>query len=98
MLILVFFIEHVIISSKGNYSLNLKIFKQIFFIDDNSTDNSSQIIKKLMNNSRNKAVLLSRDKYILIIDPDDFLLNNILIKCYEVAKKFNLVIKEKKLV
>ena len=80
---------------------------EIIFMDDNSTDNSSQIINKLMKSdkriiymknklnkgqfySRNKAVLSSRGKYILIIDPDDFLLNNILIKCYKVANKFNL--------
>lgn len=40
--------------------------------------------------SRNRAVISSRGKYILIIDPDDFILNNILIKCYNVAKRFNL--------
>ena len=40
--------------------------------------------------SRNEGVLLSKGKYILILDPDDFLLNDILIKCYKVAKKFNL--------
>ena len=40
--------------------------------------------------SRNKATLFARSKYILIIDPDDFLLNNILHKCYKIAKKFDL--------
>ena len=40
--------------------------------------------------SRNQAVLLSKGKYILIVDPDDFLLNNILIKSFKTAKKFNL--------
>ena len=80
---------------------------EIIFIDDNSTDRSSQIINKLMKRdkrivyirnkynegqfySRNKAVLFSRGKYVLIVDPDDFLLNNILLKSYIVAKKFNL--------
>lgn len=80
---------------------------EIIFIDDNSTDNSDIIIKKLMEldkriiyiknksnkgqfYSRNYAALLAKGKYILIVDPDDFLLNNILIKCYKAAKKFNL--------
>ena len=80
---------------------------EIIFIDDNSSDNTSQIIKKLMDfdkriiyirnksnkgqfYSRNKAVLLSRGKYILILDPDDFLLNNILIKSYKIANKLKL--------
>ena len=40
--------------------------------------------------SRNEGVLLSKGKYILILDPDDFLLNDILIKCYKVANKYNL--------
>ena len=40
--------------------------------------------------SRNKAALLSRGKYILILDPDDFLLNNILIKSYKIANKLKL--------
>lgn len=40
--------------------------------------------------SRNRAALSAKGKYILIIDPDDYLLNNILIKCYKVAKKFKL--------
>ena len=40
--------------------------------------------------SRNKGVLNSRGEYIMIIDPDDLLLNNILIKCYTMAKRYNL--------
>ena len=40
--------------------------------------------------SRNKAVLHSKGEYIIIIDPDDLLLNNILIKCYDMAKEYNL--------
>ena len=40
--------------------------------------------------SRNKAVSYARGNYVIIIDPDDFLLNNILIKSYNVANKFNL--------
>ena len=80
---------------------------EIIFVDDASTDNSSNIIKELMENdkriiylknhenkktfySRNKGILQSKGEYILIVDPDDLLLNNILIKAYETAKKYNL--------
>ena len=38
--------------------------------------------------SRNKAVLSSRGKYIQIVDPDDFILNNILFKSYKIVKKY----------
>ena len=84
-------------------------FKQIeiIIIDDNSSDNSFLIIKKMMEYdkriiyirnrvnkgqfySRNRAALISKGKYIMIIDPDDFLLCDILSKSYKVAKKFNL--------
>ena len=41
-------------------------------------------------NSRNKGVLYSKGDFVIIIDPDDFLLNNILIKCYKKAIKYNL--------
>ena len=40
--------------------------------------------------SRNKGVFHSRGEYVMIIDPDDLLLNNILIKCYNMAIKYNL--------
>ena len=40
--------------------------------------------------SRNRAALISRGKYLMIIDPDDFLLRNIMMKSYEIANKFNL--------
>ena len=40
--------------------------------------------------SRNRGVLFSRGEYILIVDPDDLLLNNILIKAYLIAKYYNL--------
>ena len=40
--------------------------------------------------SRNKGVLNAKGKYLLVIDPDDIILNNILIKAYETAEKFNL--------
>ena len=40
--------------------------------------------------TRNKAVLFSKGEFILIIDPDDFLLNNIIIKSYMTSKCYNL--------
>ena len=80
---------------------------EIIFVDDNSNDNSTIIIKELMKRdkrivflknevnrgafySRNKGILQARGEYILVIDPDDLLINNILIKIYETAKQFNL--------
>ena len=80
---------------------------EIIFVDDNSRDNASKIIKKLMKKdkrivylknkinkgayySRKKGILNARGEYILCIDPDDMLINNILIKSYETAKKYKL--------
>ena len=40
--------------------------------------------------SRNRGILEAKGEYILIIDPDDLLINNILIKVYETAKKYDL--------
>ena len=40
--------------------------------------------------SRNKGVLKSKGEYVIIIDPDDLLLNDILIKCYDFAKRYKL--------
>ena len=40
--------------------------------------------------ARNKGVLHSKGKYIIIIDPDDLLLNEILFKSYTMASKYNL--------
>ena len=80
---------------------------EIIFVDDASTDNSSLIIKDLMNKderiiylkndvnqrallSRKKGILNSKGEYILVIDPDDMIINNILIKAYTTAKKYDL--------
>ena len=40
--------------------------------------------------SRNMGILNANGDYILVIDPDDLLVNNILIKAYETAKQYNL--------
>ena len=57
-------------------------------------DQRIKYIKNLVNKgqffSRNKAVLFSKGDYILIIDPDDLLLNDIIIKVYKTAKRYNL--------
>ena len=101
--------------NQGNYLKKLYSFIQkqelkdieIIFIDDASTDNSSFIIKELMQLDKrivylknhinkkqyysiNVGILNSKGEYILSIDPDDLLLNNILIKAYETAKYYNL--------
>ena len=80
---------------------------EIIFVDDLSKDNSSKIIKELMEidkrivyikndinkgvfHSRNNGILHAKGEYILCVDIDDFLLNDILIKSYETAKTYNL--------
>lgn len=80
---------------------------EIIFVDDDSTDNSSLIIKELMKEDKRiiylkneinrmqyysiaRGILNSKGEYILSIDADDFLLNNILIKAYETAKYYDL--------
>jgi glycosyltransferase involved in cell wall biosynthesis len=67
---------------------------EIIFVDDNSNDNTSSVIKSFMEKdkrivylkndenrrafySRNKGILHARGEYILVIDPDDIILNNI---------------------
>lgn len=47
-------------------------------------------INRLAFYSRNKGVLEAKGEYILVIDPDDLLVNNILLKAYETAKEYNL--------
>ena len=56
--------------------------KRIFFIKNS--------INKGQFYSRNKAVLFSKGEYIFIIDPDDLLLNDIIIKAYMTAKFYKL--------
>ena len=67
----------------------LKILKKLI-----ERDKRIKYIKNFTNKgqfySRNKAVLFSKGEYILIIDPDDLLLNNIIIKAYKTAKLYNL--------
>lgn len=40
--------------------------------------------------SRNKGILKAKGEYILCVDPDDILVNNILLKAFEAAKKYDL--------
>ena len=68
-------------SSKLIYSL-MKNDKRIIYIRNK--------VNKGAFHSRNEGILLSKGKYILIHDPDDLLLNNILIKSYEMAEYYKL--------
>ena len=40
--------------------------------------------------SRCRGILEAKGEYVIVIDSDDILINNILIKAYETAKKFDL--------
>ena len=46
------------------------------------------VINKRQYYSINIDILNSKGKYILSVDPDDLLVNNILIKAYETAKMY----------
>jgi glycosyltransferase involved in cell wall biosynthesis len=80
---------------------------EIIFIDDNSIDNSTNVINTLMKEdkriqyikniinkgqfySRYVGIKMAKGDYILVIDPDDLLLNNILNKSYVLAKNYDL--------
>ena len=75
---------------------------EIIIIDDGSTDNSKEIIKKYMNNdnrilyyhqknsgvgiARNKGINLSRGNYITFIDSDDYINEKYIEKMYMAIK------------
>ena len=80
---------------------------EIIFIDDNSNDNSVNLIQEFMQEdkrivlikhdknyrtfySRNEGGKCAKGKYLLFIDPDDLIVNDILEKSYETAEKYNL--------
>ena len=79
----------IIFIDDGSEDNPLKILKTLI-----KRDKRIKYIKNLVNKgqffSRNKAVLFAKGKYILIIDPDDLLLNNIIIKVYKIAERYNL--------
>ena len=56
--------------------------KRIVYVKNN--------VNKRAFHSRNKGIIISKGEYIITIDPDDLLINNILIKAYETAKKYDL--------
>ena len=84
----------------------LKDIEIIFVDDcsrDNTTKKIEELMEKdkrivyLKNDINRKAVisrfrgaLIAKGEYILMVDPDDLLINNILIKAYITAKKYNL--------
>ena len=73
-------------ASKDNTSLSIQELMKY----DNRIVYLKNDINKRAFYSRNKGILNAKGEYILVIDPDDLLLNNILIKAYETAKKYNL--------
>ena len=81
-------------------SIQYQSFKEIeiILIDDCSIDNTVNIIEKLQKKDKriilikhfkNNGTLKSNGEYLLISDPDDILLNDILNKSYKMVKKFN---------
>jgi glycosyltransferase involved in cell wall biosynthesis len=73
-------------ASTDNSSL---IIRELMIKDKRIIYLKNQINKKQFY-SINFGVLNSKGEYILSIDPDDFILNNILIKAYETAKLYDL--------
>ena len=70
--------------SKRIIKLLMKRDKRIIYLKN--------IINKGQYYSRYKGVLFSKGKYIIIIDPDDLLLNDILTKAYILGNHYNLEI------
>ena len=79
----------IIFIDDGSLDNPLKILKKLIERDKRIKYLRNKINKGQFS-SRNKAVLFSKGEYILIIDPDDMLLNNIIIKAYKIAKIYNL--------
>ena len=66
-----------------------KIVKELMEKDERIIYIKNEINKRAFY-SRNRGILSARGEYILIIDPDDLFINNILLKAYETAKKYDL--------
>ena len=66
-----------------------KIVKELMEKDERIVYIKNEINKRAFY-SRNRGILLAKGEYILIIDPDDLLINNILLKAYETSKKYDL--------
>ena len=73
-------------ASTDNSALIIKSLKE----KDNRIIYLKNEINKRALYSRNRGILNAKGEYIIVIDPDDLLINNILIKAYAVAKKFDL--------
>ena len=71
-------------SDNSSYIVNelMKYDRRIVYIQN--LNNKGQFY------SRYRGVLIAKGEYVLIIDPDDLLLNNILIKAYDLAILYNL--------
>ena len=81
-------IEIIFINDASN-DTSTKIIEEIMLKDKRIIyiNNTNQIREFF---SKKKGVLKSKGEYILILEPDDLLLNNILEKSYTIAKKNNL--------
>ena len=66
-----------------------KIVKELMEKDERIVYIKNEINKRAFY-SRNRGILSAKGEYILIIDPDDLLINNILIKAYETSKEYDL--------
>ena len=82
-------IEIIFINNNGSQANTSKLIKKLMEKDNriiyiNNDNQMSDFSPK------KKGILSSKGEYILIIEPDDLLLNNILEKSYQTAKKNNI--------
>ena len=79
-------IEIIFTNNNGSETNTIKIIKSLMSKDNRITYISND--NKLSDFSpKKKGILSAKGEYILIIEPDDLLLNNILEKSYSIAKK-----------
>ena len=79
-------IEIIFINNNGSETAPIKLIKSLMPKDNRITYITNE--NKLPDFSpKKKGILSAKGEYILIIEPDDLLLNNILEKSYSIAKK-----------
>jgi len=83
----------IIFINDGSGDNSEKIIKYLMNKDKRIVYLNNKINRKAFY-SRYKGILNSKGKYIMAIDPDDLLINNILLKTYITAEKYNLDIVE----
>ena len=79
----------IIFINDGSRDNSEKIIKYLMNKDKRIVYLNNKINRKAFY-SRYKGILNSKGKYIMAIDPDDLLINNILLKTYITAEKYNL--------